>query len=39
MPDAVALHYEEAGSGHVVLMGASLGTTVAMWDEQVGALA
>jgi 3-oxoadipate enol-lactonase len=39
VPDAVALHYEEAGSGHVVLMGASLGTTVAMWDEQVAALA
>jgi 3-oxoadipate enol-lactonase len=39
VPDAVALHYEEAGEGPVVLMGASLGTTVAMWDAQVGALA
>jgi 3-oxoadipate enol-lactonase len=41
VPDAVALHYEVAGpeDGHVVLMGASLGTTVAMWDEQVAALA
>ena len=39
MPDAVALHYEEAGRGEVVLMGASLGTTTAMWDEQVAPLA
>jgi 3-oxoadipate enol-lactonase len=39
VPDAVALHYEEAGDGPVVLMGASLGTTVAMWDAQVGPLA
>jgi 3-oxoadipate enol-lactonase len=41
VPDAVALHYEIAGpeDGHVVLMGASLGTTLAMWDEQAGPLA
>ena len=41
MPDAVALHHEVAGpeDGHVVLMGASLGTTLAMWDEQVAPLA
>ena len=41
MPDAVALHHDVAGpeDGHVVLMGASLGTTLAMWDEQVGPLA
>jgi 3-oxoadipate enol-lactonase len=41
VPEAVSLHHEDAGpeDGHVVLMGASLGTTVAMWDEQVAALA
>ena len=41
MPEAVALHHEDAGpeDGHVVLMGASLGTTLAMWDEQVEPLA
>jgi 3-oxoadipate enol-lactonase len=41
VPDAVALHHQDAGpeDGHVVLMGASLGTTVAMWDEQVAPLA
>jgi 3-oxoadipate enol-lactonase len=41
VPDAVALHYEAAGpeDGHVVLMGGSLGTTLAMWDEQAGPLA
>ena len=41
MPDAVALHHEDAGpeNAHVVLMGASLGTTLAMWDEQVAPLA
>jgi 3-oxoadipate enol-lactonase len=38
---AVALHHEIAGpaDGHVVLMGGSLGTTLAMWDAQAGALA
>jgi 3-oxoadipate enol-lactonase len=41
VPDSVALHHEVAGpeDGHVVLMGASLGTTTAMWDEQAGPLA
>jgi 3-oxoadipate enol-lactonase len=39
VPDAVALHYEDAGHGHVVLLGGSLGTTLALWDEQVGPLA
>jgi 3-oxoadipate enol-lactonase len=41
VPETVALHHEDAGpeDGHVVLMGASLGTTVAMWDEQVAPLA
>jgi 3-oxoadipate enol-lactonase len=41
MPGAVALHYEESGppDGHVVLMGGSLGTTLAMWDAQAGPLA
>jgi 3-oxoadipate enol-lactonase len=41
VPDAVALHHDVAGpeDGHVVLMGASLGTTLAMWDEQVAPLA
>jgi 3-oxoadipate enol-lactonase len=41
VPEAVALHYEVAGpeDGHAVLMGASLGTTLAMWDEQAGPLA
>jgi 3-oxoadipate enol-lactonase len=41
VPDAVALHYEVAGpeDGHVVFMGGSLGTTLAMWDAQAGPLA
>jgi 3-oxoadipate enol-lactonase len=41
VPDAVALHHEVAGpeDGHVVLMGGSLGTTLAIWDEQVAPLA
>jgi 3-oxoadipate enol-lactonase len=34
-----ALHHVEAGQGDVVLMGASLGTTHAMWDAQAGPLA
>jgi 3-oxoadipate enol-lactonase len=41
MPGAVALHHEVSGppDGHVVLMGGSLGTTLAMWDAQAGPLA
>jgi 3-oxoadipate enol-lactonase len=41
VPDAVALHHEVGGpeDGHVVLMGASLGATAAMWDAQAGPLA
>jgi 3-oxoadipate enol-lactonase len=41
VPETVALHHEVAGpeDGHVVLMGASLGTTTAMWDAQAGPLA
>jgi 3-oxoadipate enol-lactonase len=39
VPDAVALHHEAAGEGHVVLMGGALGTTLALWDAQAGALA
>jgi 3-oxoadipate enol-lactonase len=37
----VALHHEVAGpaDGHVVLMGASLGATLAIWDAQAGPLA
>ena len=40
-PDAVALHHEAAGpeDGSVVLMGGSLGTTLAMWEAQAGPLA
>jgi 3-oxoadipate enol-lactonase len=41
VPGAVALHRDESGprDGHVVLLGGSLGTTLAMWDAQVGPLA
>jgi 3-oxoadipate enol-lactonase len=41
VPDALALHHEVAGpeDGHVVVMAASLGATLAMWDAQVGPLA
>jgi 3-oxoadipate enol-lactonase len=39
VPEAVALHYEESGDGHVVMMGPSLGATLAMWDEPAGPLA
>jgi 3-oxoadipate enol-lactonase len=41
VPEPVALHHEVAGAedGHVVLMGASLGATLAMWDAQAGPLA
>lgn len=40
MNDAVALHHELTGpdDGHVVLLGSSLGTTLAMWDAQAGPL-
>lgn len=40
MNDAVALHHELTGpqDGHVLLLGSSLGTTLAMWDAQVGPL-
>ena len=36
----LALHHEVTGpeDGHVVLLGSSLGTTLAMWDAQVGPL-
>src|SRR5688500_11467627 len=41
MPDTVALHHEVSGpdDAHVVLMGGSLGATLALWDAQAGALA
>ena len=41
MADAVALHHESDGpeDGGVLLMGGSLGTTLAMWDAQAGPLA
>jgi 3-oxoadipate enol-lactonase len=39
VPDAVALRYDDAGDGPVVLMGASLGATHAAWDEQARPLA
>ena len=41
MTEPVALHHETAGpdGGHVVLMGGSLGATLAMWDAQAGPLA
>jgi 3-oxoadipate enol-lactonase len=36
---AVRLHREEAGAGPPLLLGSSLGTTLAMWDANLGALA
>ena len=41
MPDTVALHHEVSrpDDAHVVLMGGSLGATLAMWDAQAAALA
>jgi 3-oxoadipate enol-lactonase len=35
----VRLHHEEAGAGSPLLLGASLGSTLAMWDANIGALA
>jgi len=34
----IELHHEVAGEGAPLLMGGSLGTTLAMWDPQLGAL-
>lgn len=41
MSGAIALHHDVSGpdGGHVVLMGGPLGTTLAIWDAQAGALA
>jgi 3-oxoadipate enol-lactonase len=41
VPEVVELHHEAAGpdDGHVVVMGASLGARLAMWDAQAGPLA